>query len=116
MCLLQFSSNKMAEKFTLKWNDFGVADSFRKLRNSEEFYDVTLVSDDQQQVSAHKIVLAAASGYFENILKKNKHSHPLLCLDGIAVTELRIFFFKVKLQRKNTLFNWRMILMMKQPQ
>ena len=79
----------MPEKFTLKWNDVGVANSFRKLRNAEDFYDVTLVSDDQQQVSAHKIVLAAASGYFENILKKNKHSHPLLCLDGIAVTELR---------------------------
>ena len=81
----------MSKRFTLRWNDFhvGVANSFRKLRNAEDFYDVTLVSDDQQQVSAHKIVLAAASGYFENILKKNKHSHPLLCLEGIAITELK---------------------------
>ena len=81
----------MSEKFTLRWNDFhvGVADYFRKFRNAEDFYDVTLVSDDQQQVSAHKIVLASASRYFENILKKNQHSHPLLCLDGIDAKELR---------------------------
>ena len=53
----------MAEKFCLKWNDFqtNVTSSFRKLRNSDEFYDVTLVSDDQQQMSAHKIVLSASS-------------------------------------------------------
>ena len=88
---MPFSSIKMSKRFTLRWNDFhvGVANSFRKLRNAEDFYDVTLVSDDQQQVSAHKIVLAAASGYFENILKKNQHSHPLLCLEGIAITELK---------------------------
>ena len=80
----------MSENFTLRWNDFhvGVADNFRKFRNAEDFYDVTLVSDDQQQVSAHKIVLASASQYFENILKKNQHSHPLLCLDGIDAKEL----------------------------
>ena len=89
--LLPFSSIKMSKRFTLRWNDFhvGIANSFRKLRNAEDFYDVTLVSDDQQQVSAHKIVVAAASGYFENILKKNQHSHPLLCLEGIAITELK---------------------------
>ena len=70
----------MAGKFCLKWNDFqtNVTSSFRKLRNSDEFYDVTLVSDDQQQMSAHKIVLSASSVYFKNILKSNKHSHTLL--------------------------------------
>ena len=80
----------MAEKFCLKWNDFqtNVTSSFRKLRNSDEFYDVTLVSDDQQQMSAHKIVLSASSVYFKNILKSNKHSHPLLCLGGVNSNEL----------------------------
>ena len=83
----------MAEKFCLKWNDFqtNVTSSFRKLRNSAEFYDVTLVSDDQQQMTAHKIVLSASSEYFKNILKiteNNKHSHPLLCLSGVNSNEL----------------------------
>ena len=81
----------MAEKFCLKWNDFqtNVTNSFRKLRTAEDFYDVTLVSDDQQQVSAHKVVLSASSEYFNNVLKSNKHSHPLLCLSGVNSKELK---------------------------
>ena len=80
----------MAEKFCLKWNDFqvNVTSSFRKLRNTDDFYDVTLVSDDHQQVSAHKVVLASSSEYFNKILKKNKHSHPLLCLNGVKSNDL----------------------------
>ena len=81
----------MAEKFCLKWNDFqtNITNSFRKLRTAEDFYDVTLVSDDQQQVSAHKVVLSASSEYFSNILKSNKHSHPLLCLSGVNSKDLK---------------------------
>ena len=80
----------MAEKFCLKWNDFqtNINNSFRKLRCADDFYDVTLVSDDQKQVSAHKVVLSASSEYFKNILKSNKHSHPLLCLNGVNSKDL----------------------------
>ena len=80
----------MSEKFSLKWNDFqsNVTKRFSQLRNEEEFYDVTLVSDDQQQLSAHKVVLSTCSGYFKKVLKHNKHSHPLLCLEGINSMEL----------------------------
>ena len=81
----------MSEKFSLKWNDFqtNVANSFRKLRNENDFYDVTLVSDDKQQISAHKIVLSASSEYFKSILKSNKHSHPMLCLSGVNSADLK---------------------------
>ena len=81
----------MSEKFSLKWNDFqtNVANSFRKLRNEDDFYDVTLVSDDRQQVSAHKIVLSASSEYFRTILKSNKHSHPMVCLNGVNSLDLK---------------------------
>jgi len=81
----------MSEKFCLKWNDFqtNVANSFRKLRSEEDFYDVTLVSDDRQQLSAHKIVLSASSEYFRTVLKSNKHSHPLLCLNGVNTGDLK---------------------------
>ena len=80
----------MSEKFCLKWNDFeaNVTKSFRQLRKADDFYDVTLVSDDHQQVSAHKIVLSASSEYFNNVLKMNKHSHPMLCLSGVTSKEL----------------------------
>ena len=51
----------MSEKFSLKWNDFQsvVSQSFSVLREESDFYDVTLVSDDHTQISAHKLVLSA---------------------------------------------------------
>ena len=81
----------MSDKFSLKWNDFerNISRSFGLLRSEEEFFDVTLVSDDQQTMSAHKVVLSASSPYFKNVLTRNKHSHPLLCLQGVNSTLLK---------------------------
>ena len=80
----------MAEKFCLKWNDFdsNVSKSFGLLRNEDYLHDVTLVGDDNNQVSAHKLVLSACSEYFRNIFKNNKHIHPLICIGGIASVDL----------------------------
>ena len=80
----------MSDKFSLKWRDFetNVSSSFRLLRTDDDFSDVTLVSSDQLQLSAHKLVLSSCSEYFKNILKQNKHSNPLLCLEGISSIEL----------------------------
>ena len=81
----------MSEKFNLKWNDFqsNISKTFSALRSEEDFFDVTLVSEDQKQVSAHKVVLSACSQYFSNVLRQNRHSNPLLCLDGVSSTELQ---------------------------
>ena len=86
-----FMRKKMDEVFLFKWNNFqnNVTNSFKGLREENDFYDVTLVSDDNQQVSAHKIVLSASSEYFKTILKTNKHSHPLLCLNQIDSSDLK---------------------------
>ena len=75
----------MSEKFSLKWNDFQsvVSQSFSVLRQEADLYDVTLVSDDHTQISAHKLVLSASSQFFKSILRKNPHSHPLLYLSGV---------------------------------
>ena len=82
----------MAEKFCLKWNDFhsNVSKSFGMFRNEDYLHDVTLVSDDHQQFSAHKLVLSACSEYFKNIFQHNSkpNAHPLLCLDGISSGDL----------------------------
>merc|ERR1719342_578523 len=80
----------MTEKLALKWNDFqsNVTSAFSQLRMNTNFEDVTLVSDDHKQISAHRVVLTACSGYFSDILSQNTHSHPLLCLDGINFSEL----------------------------
>ena len=74
----------------LKWNDFqlNVSKSYDLLRQEELYCDVTLVSEDQKQMEAHKLVLSACSPFFKNILSTNSHSHPLLYMDGFNSSEL----------------------------
>ena len=74
----------------MKWENFGknIAQNYKQLRLQDDFYDVTLVSDDLQKVSAHKLVLSACSQYFKTILTDSKHQHPMLCLDGIDSQQL----------------------------
>ena len=81
----------MSEKFCLKWTDFQstVSQSFRILRQEEDFYDVTLVSEDELQLSAHRLVLSACSSLFKNILKKNVHTNPLIYLSGVSSNNLK---------------------------
>ena len=80
----------MAEKFCLKWNDFttNTTRTFGLLRKEDFLQDVTLVGEDNHQVAAHKLILSSCSEYFKNIFKNNKHSHPLLCLEGITSQDL----------------------------
>ena len=82
----------MSEKFSLKWNDFArnVSNSFSILRQETRLYDVTLVSNDHQQVSAHKLVLSACSEVFSTIFNSNNGSNMMLYLDSVDVRELNI--------------------------
>ena len=45
------------------------SDILRRMRNMEEFCDVTLVSDDGKRFRAHKVVLASASSFFRDIVQ-----------------------------------------------
>ena len=69
----------MSEKLCLQWNDFkdNAVNAFGSLKDDEDFTDVTLACEDGMQVKAHKVVLASSSPFFQNILRKNKHIHPL---------------------------------------
>ena len=81
----------MEEKFCLKWNDFGINSSraFNLLRKDECLQDVTIIGEDNTQIEAHKLVLSASSEYFKSIFSRNKHSHPLLLLEGVTSTEIK---------------------------
>ena len=78
-------------EYDLKWNTFqeNLVETFRDLGTFEHFADVTLVSDDQIQTSAHKIVLSACSPVLKSFLISNSHSHPLIFLHGIRNSELK---------------------------
>ena len=79
-----------SEKFCLKWNDFesNVSFAFRELRDDRDFFDVTLACEEEQ-ISAHKVILSACSPFFKNLLRKNPHQHPLLYLKGISFREIQ---------------------------
>ena len=79
-----------SEKFCLRWNDFesNVSTAFRDIREEKDFFDVTLACDHSSQVEAHKVILAACSPFFREVLRRNPHKHPLLYLKGVKYREL----------------------------
>ena len=80
----------MAEKYTLNWDTFSehLKLLFKDLYQEGRYTDVTLVSDDQTQFKAHKIVLSACSPVFKKIIDNNPSQHPLIYLRGIQSYEL----------------------------
>ena len=78
------------EKLCLKWNDFqeNAISAFGTLREDREFADVTLACEDGQQMEAHKVILASSSPFFMNLLKRNKHPHPLIYMRGLKSEDL----------------------------
>ena len=87
LCLLGHNM-KSKEFLILGWNDFeeNVTGSFKNIRLSTNFSDVTLVfEDDSAIVPCHRVVLAAGSTFFQQVLTKTliSHPHPLIYLAGM---------------------------------
>jgi len=78
-----------SDNFSLRWNDFeeNISAGLQDLRKSNNFFDVTLLSETGQ-VGAHKIILSACSSFFRNILVSNPHQHPLIYLKGVSKDEI----------------------------
>ena len=85
-----FPEKAMDQKFNLKWNDFqeNISASFATLRGENDFADVTLACADGQQVEAHKVILASTSPFFQDLLKRNSHPHPLIFMRGVSFEEM----------------------------
>ena len=78
-----------SEKFCLRWNEFesNISTAFRELRDDQDFFDVTLVCEEEQ-IQAHKVILSACSPFFRSVLRRNRHEHPLLYLRGIKYIDI----------------------------
>ena len=80
----------MPEKLCVRWNDFkdNINSSFRGLREENDFADVTLACEDGEQLKAHRVILAALSPFFQNLLRKIIHPHPLIFMRGVKYEDL----------------------------
>ena len=78
------------EIYHLTWNSFlsHLDCTFRNLVNERHFADVTLVSDDQVQIKAHKIILSSCSPVLKKLLLDNPHPHPMIYLSGVKHEQL----------------------------
>ena len=88
-----------SEKLCLQWNDFQniVSSAFGDLKDDPDLTDVTLACEDGKQVEVHKVVLASTSPFFKDLLKRNRHPHPLIYMRGIKSDVLMAmveFFYK----------------------
>ena len=72
------------EKLNITWHTFTnhYREMLQDLMISNEFTDLTLVSDDRKYFKAHKIVLCASSPVLKNIIK-----YSLFTLGKLLFTE-----------------------------
>ena len=70
--------------------------AIRNLGNTDLFSDVTLVSNDNQIVKAHKVILASFSQKLEKILASNPHTNPMIYfnhIDSDTLHRLKTFIY-----------------------
>ena len=66
----------------------GICESCKNENECKDFTDVTLACDNGKLVEAHTVILAASSPLFQNLLKRNKNSHPLIYMRGMKLEDL----------------------------
>ena len=75
--------------FSLSWDEFHI--NLREyLKQENDFLNVTLACDGNQQIKAHKVILSPGSLFFRDVLGNSKYPEPFLYLSGIQEGELQI--------------------------
>ena len=80
------------EKYSLTWHSYSdhLREALKAMMTSNDFADVTLVTDDKQQIRAHRNILSACSPVFKNIfqLHSSNNANPVVYLRGIQHSEM----------------------------
>ena len=80
------------ELFTLSSNNHEsrCKDTFSRLWTERDFADVTLATDDNFQISVHRIVLGSCSSLFKRLLSNTHNTNPIVYLQGISKKHLEL--------------------------
>ncbi|KAK4877432.1 hypothetical protein RN001_009938 [Aquatica leii] len=83
-------SFKMAEQFSLRWNNYhsNLSSGFHELMQANDMVDVTLAVEGQF-LQAHKIVLSICSPLFKQLFKINPCKHPVIILRDVSYNNLK---------------------------
>ena len=79
------------QQYNLTWHTYTdhLKDVFKEIMESDDFVDVTLISDDKKQSKAHRNILSACSPIFRDILQvSTKNNHPVIYLRGIQHSDM----------------------------
>merc|ERR1712215_616576 len=78
-------------RYTLSLSDFQATagSTFKELLSDTHFADVTLVAEEENEILAHKVILASSSSFFRRILIKHSQKKPIIYLNGIRFSDLQ---------------------------
>merc|ERR1719245_2696902 len=78
------------DKWCLRWDQFdkNTREYFSSLRKDGRMFDVTLATEDGQQIQAHRIILSAGSNFFSDIFLNSHQSNIFVYLKGIRIAQL----------------------------
>ena len=88
--LSELHCKDMAEdKFFLKWGNHekNLAEAFKSLKSDGGFFDVSIACEDRI-LETHKLILAASSSVFGQILTQFSHPHPMIYIKGIKASDM----------------------------
>ena len=76
------------DKYSLTWHSFSdhLREALKEMLTSSDFADVTLVTDDKQQIRAHRNILSACSPVFKSILQiDSKNANPFFTSEEFSI-------------------------------
>ena len=98
----------MVEKFNLTWSTYQtmITRSFSSLRNDKVLSDVTLITDDDEPIQAHRVVLSTCSDFFKKVFQRNIHPNLVLYLSDMKSQEINqildyIYFGEIHIMQDN---------------
>lgn len=84
------SRGEMTNHYLVHWDGYqaNLQASFERQFLAESFVDVTLAVDSGL-IKCHRVVLCAASAYFQQLLSQHNCSHPIIFMRDMQYWEVR---------------------------